>query len=114
MVSVLTARMELRPGIAPGVVTTVLQTAAFTCSLAQRDGNGAPGRSFTFTLPGKSRRLWKLSYGRGLRNLLAAGIAPAASAFAERRSGLMSYASLVGKMLPDVVPPHEDLVNSQA
>ncbi len=27
---------------------------------------------------------------------------------------LLSYASMLGKWLPDVVPPHEDLVNSQA
>ena len=62
--------------------------------------NGAPGRSFAFILPGKIRRLWKLSYGRMLEEMLAAGIAPAASAFAERRSGLMSYASCLVKCFP--------------
>ena len=61
-------------------------SSAFTRSLAQHErGSGASGRSFTFISPGKSRLLWVLSYGRMLE-----------------------------KMLPDVVPPHEDLVNSQA
>ena len=106
--------MELRPGIAPGRRRFCRPWRSLARSRSVKQ-SGAPGRIFTFTLPGKSRLLSKLSYGRMLENLLAAGVAPATSAFAERRSDLLSYASMLEKKwLPDVVPPHEDLVNSQA